>query len=106
MIAPGAVQATVDDGVVTLAGRTVRKTTAVAAARLTEAVPGVTDVVDQLTFDVDDTAAAVPTCQAAERDALVGWSIGRPPAWSAGRASRDWITKHDERTVTRSAAPQ
>jgi CBS-domain-containing membrane protein len=57
MIRPGAVQARVDDGVVTLSGRTVRRTTAVAAVRLTEAVPGVTEVVDRLAFEFDDTIA-------------------------------------------------
>jgi CBS domain-containing protein len=60
MIRPGAVQATVDDGVVTLTGRTTYKTTAVAAARLTEAVPGVTHVDDRLTFDVEDSVPAGP----------------------------------------------
>ena len=60
-IEPGAVQATVDDGVVTLTGRTARRTTALAAARLTEAVAGVTGVVDRLAFDVDDTVAAAGT---------------------------------------------
>jgi CBS domain-containing protein len=105
-IPPGKVQATVDNGVVTLAGRTGRKTTAVAAARLTEAVPGVTDVVDRLTFDVDDTVAAAPARQAAEPDPLGGWWIGRPPAWSAGRARADRIAHHDEQTVTRSPALQ
>jgi CBS domain-containing protein len=59
-IRPGMVQATVDDGVVTLTGRTADKTTAVAVARLTATVPGVTDVVDLLTFDVDDTVTAAP----------------------------------------------
>jgi CBS domain-containing protein len=55
MIEPGAVQATVVDGVVTLVGRTARKTTALAAGWLTEAVAGVTAVVDGLAFDLDDT---------------------------------------------------
>lgn len=103
-IPPGTVQATVDDGVVTLTGRTARKTTAVAAARLTEAVSGVTEVVDQLTFDLDDTVAATPARQAAERDPLHAWRIGRIPTWSAGRAPADRITNHDEQTATRSAA--
>ena len=103
-IPPGTIQATVDDGVVTLTGRAARKTTAVAAARLAEAVPGVTDVVDQLTFDVDDTITAAPPHQATELDPLLGWRIGRPPAWSAGRASADRITKHDEPSVSRSMA--
>jgi CBS domain-containing protein len=56
MIEPGAVQVAVDDGLVTLAGRTERKSTALAAVGLTEAVAGVTGVVDRLTVDTDDTA--------------------------------------------------
>ncbi|MGC4795636.1 BON domain-containing protein [Micromonospora saelicesensis] len=101
----GDVQVAVDDGVVTLTGRTARKTTVV-AARLSEAVPGVTDVVDQLTFDVDDTVAAAPARQAAERDPLLGWWIGRLPAWSAGSGPADRIGDHEQQIVTRSAALQ
>ena len=60
----GVVEATVDAGVVTLAGRTARKTTAVAIARLTETLPGVTDVApgDRVTdHDVRPaTRSAVP----------------------------------------------
>jgi CBS-domain-containing membrane protein len=56
---PGAVQVTVDDGAVTLTGRTARRTTALAAARMAELIPGVTDVDNQLTSDVDDTAPTV-----------------------------------------------
>ncbi len=55
MIDTGTVKVTVHDGVVTLTGGIQRKTTALAATGLTEAVPGVTAVVDQLTFDIDDT---------------------------------------------------
>jgi hypothetical protein len=105
-IPPGDVQATVDDGVVTLTGRTARKTTAVAAVQLTEAVPGVTGVDDQLTFDVDDTVAAAPTRQTTERDPLLGWWIGRSPAWPADGAPGDRIGSHDEQATTRSAALQ
>jgi CBS domain-containing protein len=54
-----AVHARVDDGVVTLTGRTARRTTALAVVGLTEAVAGVTAVVDRLTFDLDDGSAAV-----------------------------------------------
>ncbi|MFI7426864.1 CBS domain-containing protein [Micromonospora sp. NPDC049836] len=104
-IQPGDVQATVDDGVVTLTGRAARKTTAVAAVQLTEAVPGVTGVVDQLTFDIDDTVAAAPARQAAEGDPLLGWWIGRSPAWPADEAPRDRIG-NDEQAMTRSAALQ
>jgi len=57
-IRPGAVQVTVEDGAVTLAGSTERRTTALAAERLTELMPGVTDVDNRLTSDVDDTAPA------------------------------------------------
>jgi len=77
-IRPGTVQATVDDGVVTLTGRTTRKTTAVAVARLTATVPGVTDVVDLLRFDVDDTVTAAH--QATERRPFRGLRHARPPA--------------------------
>ncbi|RQX02509.1 hypothetical protein DLJ59_15320 [Micromonospora inaquosa] len=105
-IPPGDVQVAVDDGVVTLTGPTARKTTVVAAARLNEAVPGVTGVVDQLTFDVDDTVAAAPARQAAERDPLLGWWIGRLPAWSAGSGPADRIGDHEQQIVTRSAALQ
>ncbi|MEV6488789.1 CBS domain-containing protein [Actinoplanes sp. NPDC051633] len=80
MIPPGKIRATVEDGVVTLSGRTASRTTAVVAARLTEAVAGVTGVVDQLTFDIDDTVAAEPVRPAAARDPLRGWWIGRRPA--------------------------
>jgi hypothetical protein len=74
MIEPGAVQVAVDDGLVTLTGRTERKSTALAAVGLTEAVAGVTGVVDPLTVDTDDTAPAVSTPPA--RDPLRGWWIG------------------------------
>jgi CBS domain-containing protein len=89
MIRPGAVQATVEDGGVTLTGRTARRSTAVTAVRLTEAVPGVTDVVDHLVFDIDDTAAAVRPRRTAAHDPLHGWWIGRPHARSAGRTATD-----------------
>jgi CBS domain-containing protein len=55
MISPDAVQIVVDDGVVTLAGRVDHKSTALAAIGLVEAVAGVTDVVDRLSFATDDT---------------------------------------------------
>jgi CBS domain-containing protein len=66
-IRPGAVQVTVDDGVVTLTGRTARRTTAIAAARMTELIPGVTDVVDLLTSDVDEAAPASGTTPAVRK---------------------------------------
>jgi len=52
------VQVTVDDGVVTLTGRTASRTTALAAARMAELVSGVADVVDLLTYDLEDAALA------------------------------------------------
>lgn len=82
-IRPGAVRVTVDDGVVTLAGHIARRTAAIAAARLTETVPGVTDVADRLTFDIDDTVAALPPYRR-EGDPLRGWWIGHRPARPAG----------------------
>jgi BON domain len=83
----GAVQATVDDGVVTLTGRTAHRTIAFTAARLTEAVPGVSGVVDRLTLDVDDTAAARAP-QQADRDPLRGWLSGHQPGLPRRRRHR------------------
>jgi CBS domain/BON domain len=104
MIAPGTVQATVDDGVVTLTGRTARRTTAVTAARLTEAVAGVTAVIDRLAFDIDDTAAAADPV---DRHPQRGWWIGRQPARSVGRrAAGDRLPSHYDQKATRSAALQ
>ncbi|MEU8606491.1 CBS domain-containing protein [Actinoplanes sp. NPDC048791] len=80
-IRPGTVQATVEDGVVTLTARTAHKTTAEAVARLTATVPGVTDVVDLVTFDVDDTVTTAP--QTTERRPFRGLRTARPPARSA-----------------------
>jgi CBS-domain-containing membrane protein len=102
-IRPGAVGATVEEGVVTLTGRTERKTTAVAAARLTAAVPGVTDVVDRLTFDANDTIATAPAPQPAERDPLRGWWIVPRPARSGEGAVKDRIAGHDGQILAGSA---
>ncbi|MCA2218854.1 CBS domain-containing protein [Jidongwangia harbinensis] len=102
-IQPGAVQATVEEGVVTLTGRTERRTTAVAAARLTAAVPGVTDVVNQLAFDVDDTLATAPAPRPAERDPLRGWWTGRRPFRSGEGTAKDRIAGHDRRILAGSA---
>lgn len=86
MIEPGTVQVTVDDGVVTLVGRTARRTTALTAARLTEAVAGVTDVVDRLGFDLDDTVVPAAPSEPTDQDPFRGlWNAHRP-ARSAGRA--------------------
>lgn len=56
----GAVQVSVDDGAVTLAGRIESKSTAMMAIRLAEAVPGVTDVVARLTVEPGDTVPVRP----------------------------------------------
>jgi CBS domain-containing protein len=80
MIEPGAVQATVDDGVVTLTGRTARRSTGLAAVQLAEAVAGVTGVVDRLAFDIDDTVAVAERVETDDGDPpRAGW-IGRPHA--------------------------
>ncbi|QFZ19675.1 CBS domain-containing protein [Saccharothrix syringae] len=52
---PAAVEVGVTDGVVTLRGHVERRSEADIAVRLTRAVPGVVDVVDQLTHSWDDT---------------------------------------------------
>ncbi len=72
MIGPDTAQATVVEGVVTLTGRTARKTIALAAARLTQTVAGVTDVIDRLTFDLDDTVMAVAPSGPADHDPFRG----------------------------------
>jgi CBS domain-containing protein len=54
LISPEDVQVGVDDGLVTLSGRVHRKSTTLAAVGLTEAVAGVTGVINQLAFDRDD----------------------------------------------------
>jgi hypothetical protein len=102
-IRPGAVRATVDEGVVTLTGRTERRTTAVAAARLTAAVPGVSDVVDRLAFNVDDTSATAPASQTAERDPLHGWWTGRRPFRSGAGTVTHRVGGQDRRTLAGSA---
>jgi CBS domain-containing protein len=103
-IGPGAVQATVDDGVVTLIGHTARRTTALAAARLSEAVAGVTGVVDRLTFDIDDTAPEAATAHPADPDPVHGRLIGRQPARPVTRAAGHRPPSHDDQQVTRTAA--
>jgi CBS domain-containing protein len=70
-IRPGAVRVTVDDGAVTLTGRTARRTTALAAARTAELVAGVTEVDNQLASDVDDSAPAGDARHPFRRDYLV-----------------------------------
>lgn len=53
---PALVGAEVREGVVTLSGEVGKKSMIPMAVRLTHAVDGVVDVLDQLTFSVDDTA--------------------------------------------------
>jgi len=72
MVGPGAVQVRVDEGVATLTGRTARKTTALAAVALTAAIPGVVDVVDELSFQDDDTVTAAQAL-ADPVDPMRGW---------------------------------
>jgi CBS domain-containing protein len=87
MVEPGAVQVRVDEGVATLTGQTARRTTALAAAALTAAIPGVVDVVDQLSFQDDDTVG-VALAPIDPVDQVRGWwnpSVARsddpaPPA--------------------------
>jgi CBS domain-containing protein len=52
---PSSVEVDVADGVVTLRGTLDRRTSAAIVIRLTAGVPGVVDVVDELTWDFDDT---------------------------------------------------
>ena len=80
----GTVRVRVDDGEATLTGHTARRTTALAARRLTEAVPGVSRVVDELTFDIDDTAPDAPP-RAPAPDPMRGWLNPAPvPAPGSG----------------------
>jgi CBS domain-containing protein len=53
-IDPLSVTVTVREGIVTLAGQLERKSLVPMAAHLTRTVPGVVDVVSQLTFELDD----------------------------------------------------
>jgi CBS domain-containing protein len=55
---PQSIEIKVSDGVVTLSGQADRRSTAQIAARLTRAVDGVVDVVDELTWEFDDTEVA------------------------------------------------
>jgi hypothetical protein len=54
-IHPEQVQVSVEDGAATLTGAVDRRSTAGIAVRLATAVPGVTDVVGRIRYDVDDT---------------------------------------------------
>jgi CBS domain-containing protein len=106
MIEPGTVQATVDDGVVTLTGRIARRTTALAAARLAEAVAGVTAVVDRLTFDIDDTAEAVATPEPADHDPFRGLWTARRSTRSVRRMAGNRPFSQSAQTASRAAALQ
>jgi CBS-domain-containing membrane protein len=55
---PQAIEVAVSGGVVTLSGTADRRSTAQIAARLTRAVDGVVDVVDEMTWEFDDTAVS------------------------------------------------
>jgi len=102
MIEPGTVQVAVDDGVVTLTGRTGRKSTTLAAVALTTAVAGVTEVVDRLTFDTDDTVSP-PAPRPPAHHAMHGWWLGRRHDHHTSRgAPLPWApsgTQRDERTT-------
>jgi CBS-domain-containing membrane protein len=54
----GTVEVKVDRGVVTLTGRTDRHSTRQLAVKLTQAVPGVVEVIDRLSFEFDDRELA------------------------------------------------
>jgi CBS domain-containing protein len=77
MTAPEAVRATVDDGVVSLTGRTARRSTVLAAVQLAEAVTAATGVVDRVGFDIDDTVAVAERTETDDRDPLRAWWTGR-----------------------------
>ncbi|MFG1678339.1 HPP family protein [Micromonospora sp. NPDC049282] len=76
VLEPSSVDVAVDDGVVTLVGHVARKSTVLAAVGLTQAVAGVTEVVDRLTFDTDDITRT-PAPQPPALDAMHGWWDGR-----------------------------
>jgi osmotically-inducible protein OsmY len=60
-IDPATVLVRVQDGVVTLVGHLERKSLVPMAVHLTGTVPGVVDVVSQLTFELDDDRLPVST---------------------------------------------
>jgi CBS domain-containing protein len=60
-IEPTTVLVKVDDGVVTLVGHLERKSLVPMVIHLTRTVPGVVDVVSQLTFELDDDRPLPPT---------------------------------------------
>jgi CBS domain-containing protein len=54
------VEVVVAGGIVTLSGRVERASTAILLVRVAQQVPGVVDVTDQLTYDVDDRKSLEP----------------------------------------------
>ena len=78
-IGPPEVEACVSDGIVTLRGTVDRRSTARIAVRLTRAVTGVVDVVDDLTYRDDDTQATLTGRP--RRTGPAGWAgaTGRSP---------------------------
>lgn len=61
LVEPGRVTVEVHEGKVVLTGRTDRYSTAQLAVRLSQAVPGVVEVVDRLGFDLDDRRLSEPS---------------------------------------------
>jgi len=57
----GDLEVDVTDGIATLTGRTDRKTTLELAIKLVSRTPGVIDVVDRLSFELDDTKIKIAT---------------------------------------------
>jgi CBS domain-containing protein len=55
LVAPNSILVTVQDGITNLTGYLETRSLALMAVHLTRAVPGVVDVVDQLTYERDDT---------------------------------------------------
>ncbi|HCT80641.1 MAG TPA: hypothetical protein DGT23_29560 [Micromonosporaceae bacterium] len=104
---PGQVQATVDDGVLTLTGHTRHRSTAVIAVRLCEAVAGITDIIDQIASDVDDILAAAPRTHQPDDGTLGDWWPTRRPGrrTAANRAPEAGGPSHrsDTRSAVRSA---
>jgi hypothetical protein len=104
MVRPHAVEVTVADGIVTLTGRISRRSTALAAVGLTEAVAGVTGVVDRLRFDTDDTART-PAPRPPAYHPMHGWWVRRRHHAHAGRpAARATDTDHGRSANPRNPA--
>jgi CBS domain-containing protein len=65
-LTPETIQVRVEEGVATVSGRTRLRTTALAAVAVTGSVLGVAAVIDQLSFDMDDTGPAEPSAEPSE----------------------------------------